>query len=215
MSKRSNPSNDVLPAKRPRKPAGFRLARPRTTSSQPSTLPSPNTSLFITVSQLDDQRGTLRSQNRFLASTQSQSVNPTPEPSTFSSAPQSDIPLDNEIHEETVPPTEQPTIKPKRMRNTTNSVWFIKCYASNYLTIFQHRLTEWIKFRSAFLDEALRHDGLGDFLGQSKCSNCGNTAGVIKCRDCANGGLLKCPECSIASHRSLPLHRVEVSGHAF
>ena len=77
----------------------------------------------------------------------------------------------------------------------------------------QHRLTEWIQFRSAFLDEALRHDGLGDFLGQTKCSNCENAAGTIKCRDCTNGGLLKCHECIVALHRTLPLHRVEVSSH--
>ena len=94
-------------------------------------------------------------------------------------------------------------------------VTFLKLCVYSYLNFFQHRLTEWIKFRSVFLDETLRHDGLGDFFGQSKCSNCGNTAGVIKCRDCASRGLLKCPECSIVLHQSLPLHHIEVSGHAF
>jgi hypothetical protein len=72
-----------------------------------------------------------------------------------------------------------------------------------------------MKFREAFLDEALRHDGLGDFLDQSKCSNCGNAPGIIKCKDCANGVLLKCPECIVALHKTLPLHRVEVSFHIF
>ena len=50
-------------------------------------------------------------------------------------------------------------------------------------------------------------------MGQSKCSNCGNAAGIIKCRDCTNGALLKCHECIVALHRNLPLHRVEVSSH--
>jgi len=94
-------------------------------------------------------------------------------------------------------------------------VIFLKLRASRYLNFFQDRLAEWVKFQSAFLDEALRHDGLSDFLGQTKCSKCGNTAGVIKCRDCASRGLLKCPDCSIALHQNLPLHRVEVSGHVF
>ena len=79
----------------------------------------------------------------------------------------------------------------------------------------QDQLSEWIKFRQEFLDEVLRHDGLGDFLGQNKCSNCGNAAGIIKCKDCANGVLLRCPECIVALHQNLPLHRVEVSGLIF
>lgn len=57
----------------------------------------------------------------------------------------------------------------------------------------------------------MRHDGLGDFLGQTKCSNCENAAGIIKCRDCASGALLKCHDCIVTLHRTLPLHRVEVS----
>lgn len=126
MSKRPNASNDVPSAKRHRKPTGFRLARPRPTSSQPSTLPSSNTSLFVTVNQLDEQRGTLRAQNRLLASTQSQSISPASEPSTSSSsAPQSDTPLDTQIYEDPVPPTEQPAIAPKQKRNTTNAVCYI------------------------------------------------------------------------------------------
>jgi len=78
------------------------------------------------------------------------------------------------------------------------------------LNSHQHRLSEWIEFRAAFLDETLRHDGLGNFFGQSNCSNCENVAGIIKCRDCADGALLKCPECVVALHQNFPLHRVEV-----
>jgi hypothetical protein len=89
-------------------------------------------------------------------------------------------------------------------------VKFTNSCAFNILNFHQHRLSEWIKFRAAFLDEILRHDGLGNFFGRSKCSNCENVAGIIKCRDCADGALLKCPECVIALHQNLPLHRVEV-----
>ncbi|KDR65285.1 hypothetical protein GALMADRAFT_82040 [Galerina marginata CBS 339.88] len=98
-----------------------------------------------------------------------------------------------EIQDGTATSGEQHTDKPRRNRKTTNA----------------HRLTEWLKFRAAFLDETLRHDGLGDFLGQTKCSRCGDAAGIIKCRDCADGALLKCPECAVSSHANHPLHRVE------
>ena len=49
---------------------------------------------------------------------------------------------------------------------------------------FQDQLNEWLKFREAFLDEALRHDGLGDVLGHTSCSTCGKMDGTIKCKDC-------------------------------
>ena len=79
------------------------------------------------------------------------------------------------------------------------------------LTYHQDHLVEWLKFRNTFLDELLRHDGLGDFLGHTKCSNCQKAPGVIKCKDCPSGRMLKCPECIVASYATLPLHRVEVS----
>ena len=92
----------------------------------------------------------------------------------------------------------------------TRYVKYISICAFNNLNFYQHRLSEWIEFRAAFLDETLRHDGLGNFCGQSKCSNCESVAGIIKCRDCADGALLKCPECVVALHQNFPLHRVEV-----
>ncbi|KIJ90576.1 hypothetical protein K443DRAFT_35778, partial [Laccaria amethystina LaAM-08-1] len=71
------------------------------------------------------------------------------------------------------------------------------------------QLNEWLKFRATFLDEVLRHDGLGDFMGQEDCSHCGKARGVIRCQDCSSGKLLKCPECAVTLHQYLPLHRVE------
>ena len=74
----------------------------------------------------------------------------------------------------------------------------------------QDRLKDWLEFRDTFLDELLCHDGLGDFLGQTECSNCKKSAGVIKCKDCPSGRMLKCPDCVVELHQALPLHRVEV-----
>ncbi|KIJ89697.1 hypothetical protein K443DRAFT_117632 [Laccaria amethystina LaAM-08-1] len=83
--------------------------------------------------------------------------------------------------------------KPKRKRHTKNV----------------DRLNEWLNFRATFLDEALRHDGLGDFIGHTMCSSCGKVPGTIKCKDCQTGRMLKCTECVVASHRTLPLHLIE------
>lgn len=61
------------------------------------------------------------------------------------------------------------------------------------------------------MDEVLRHDGLGDFLGQTSCSSCHKHDGIFKCKCCSNGRLLKCLDCTLVTHQTLPLHRVEVS----
>ena len=75
----------------------------------------------------------------------------------------------------------------------------------------QDKLNEWLKFREIFLQETLRHDGLGDFFGLKDCANCGKAPGIYKCNACAKGGMLKCADCIVNLHRALPLHRVEVS----
>jgi len=64
---------------------------------------------------------------------------------------------------------------------------------------------------SHVFDKLLCHDGLGDFLGHTNCSHCGKVPRIIKCKDCLSGRLLKCPECIVILHQSLPLHRVDVS----
>ena len=71
-------------------------------------------------------------------------------------------------------------------------------------------MNEWLKFRTSFLDETLRHDGLGDFLDKTRCSKCGEKDGIIKCKDCSSGRMLKCIKCILSTHEDLPLHRVEV-----
>jgi hypothetical protein len=84
------------------------------------------------------------------------------------------------------------------------------CEKKNYI-MHQDHLKEWLKFREIFLQETLRHDGLGNFFGVTDCSSCGKAPGVYKCMACANGGMLKCADCIVKFHQVLPLHRVEVS----
>ena len=126
MLKRTNSSNEVPPAKRSRRLAGFHLAR-TASASVSSQSSSGSTSLFITVSQSDERCGILRAQNRVLASAHG----PSTSPSSLSLEPHSQLPIDPstaEIQDDPIPQDEpihqeqQQTVKPKRKRNTTNAV---------------------------------------------------------------------------------------------
>ncbi|KAH6886031.1 hypothetical protein BKA70DRAFT_1465400 [Coprinopsis sp. MPI-PUGE-AT-0042] len=73
-----------------------------------------------------------------------------------------------------------------------------------------NKLKDWIPRRQLFLDELLRHDGLGDFLDRQGCSGCSQqTSEFYKCTDCWDGSMLVCLECLLSKHQSLPLHRIE------
>jgi hypothetical protein len=205
MTKRQHSPSAAPRPKRSRKPTRFRVARPPPTNSQQaSSSASSSSSLFVTVSQPDKRRVTLKAQSQLIPSTSGPSIsssisNNTPEPEPFEheSTPQTDI----------EPAPEPLPVKPKRKRKTKNMVCiYLTSCAYWILTSLQDQLNEWLKFRNTFLDETLRHDGLGDFLGHTKCSDCQNAPGVIKCKDCSSGGMLRCPECVVASHLALPLH---------
>ncbi|KAF6741396.1 hypothetical protein DFP72DRAFT_1115848 [Ephemerocybe angulata] len=71
------------------------------------------------------------------------------------------------------------------------------------------KVLEWIPFRQTFLDELLRHDGHGDFLGNDRCSKCDDESQLFKCRDCWDGAQLCCRGCTLAAHSSLPFHHIE------
>jgi hypothetical protein len=125
MSKRSSSLNEVPPAKRSRRPAGFRLARAGPVSAEPSTSSS-STSLFVTVSQPEERRGTLQAENRVLPSTQDSSA-------TSSEVTNAQAAFDRDIeayHDETIQIQEDPllqqTPKAKRKRNMTNAVCVIR-----------------------------------------------------------------------------------------
>jgi hypothetical protein len=219
MSKRANSSENEPRAKRSRLPAGFRLARSVPTGSQPSS--SSNSSLFVTVSANSRRRGALTGESRLIPSTP-QSSEP---PSSSITQPPSDPQPAADDHEEHIgtqveagempPPETEATAKPKRKRYTTNAVRnkfnsSLKCILT-WSWFAQDRLTEWLRFREIFLDEALRHDGLGNFFGHTTCSKCGEHDGIFKCKNCGDGSMLKCLDCTLGIHRTLPLHRVEVN----
>lgn len=76
---------------------------------------------------------------------------------------------------------------------------------------FQTKMEYWrLHDRTVVLDEMLRHDGLGDaFDGLGPCPNCYGRQALFKCNDCSEG-IIRCSACTVSSHRSSPLHRIEV-----
>lgn len=68
----------------------------------------------------------------------------------------------------------------------------------------------WLDVRSAVLDEIISLDGPGDVQADF-CGSClsHKTAPLYRCLECSYGSLL-CGECVVGSHRTLPLHRLEV-----
>ncbi|KDR76041.1 hypothetical protein GALMADRAFT_67759 [Galerina marginata CBS 339.88] len=112
----------------------------------------------------------------------------------------SEVPGANTAPQESATESESPShveesvqVKTKRKRQTKNT----------------DQLREWLQFRKTFLDETVRHNGLADFLGHTKCLECGVYEGVFKCKDCYSGRMLKCQACIVSIHTDLSLHRVE------
>ena len=73
----------------------------------------------------------------------------------------------------------------------------------------QTRMADWLPYRSTMLDEFLRADGLGDATTPGTCINCAKLVGDYRCKDCF-GDAMYCSGCIVASHRHLPLHRIQV-----
>src|ERR1700678_162164 len=114
MSKRPSSADERPLAKRSRRPPrGFRMAWPAPGSSQPSLGSPSNTSLFVTVTRPDEQRGILEVQNRIL------SLVPDP-PTEDISSPSLSSEYDTSLPV-TVEPNTEIQDKPKRKRNTTNA----------------------------------------------------------------------------------------------
>lgn len=71
-------------------------------------------------------------------------------------------------------------------------------------------MEEWLRRRPVFLDESLRHDGLGDaWCGVGLCPDCSTCPAQYRCKDCFEG-IMRCSACIVSFHRNLPLHRVQV-----
>lgn len=214
MSKRAISSSNTNTTKRARKSTGFRVARPPPASTQaPTSTPNSNTSVFVTVRQPNETHGRLEAQTRVLESSVEASEAPSG-PVTGASEPLeigddglSESPLSAGVEV----PEEELSELGQRIRHTRNAVNSSHCLTSLFCTkVPQDHLTEWLKYREIFLDEVLRHDGLGDFMGHTSCSHCEKGPGVFRCRDCAKGSMLKCSDCVLELHEELPLHRIEV-----
>lgn len=79
------------------------------------------------------------------------------------------------------------------------------------LTYRQTKMENWLTgYRLIMLDEILRRDGLGDSETPGICVGCRKLPGKYRCSDCF-GDIMWCSECTVLSHRHLPLHRIQVS----
>ncbi|KAJ7138908.1 hypothetical protein C8R46DRAFT_1234147 [Mycena filopes] len=72
-----------------------------------------------------------------------------------------------------------------------------------------------------FLDELLRHEGLGDDLGNPHCAHCETvfdpanvtSPRIFKCSDC--GEFLQCEGCCLLHHQRTPLHNIQEYNGSF
>jgi hypothetical protein len=71
-------------------------------------------------------------------------------------------------------------------------------------------MESWLNVRPDVLDEIISLDGPGD-VQTDFCGSCLNrdVSPLYRCLECSYG-LLFCRECTVESHRALPLHRLEV-----
>ncbi|KAJ7178324.1 hypothetical protein C8R43DRAFT_871505 [Mycena crocata] len=71
----------------------------------------------------------------------------------------------------------------------------------------------WRPLKGMFLDEVLRHDGLGDDMHDPRCAHCQTpyegvpASRIFKCGDC--GQFLQCKKCLLHHHAHTPLHVVK------
>ena len=109
----------------------------------------------------------------------------------------------------------------RKQRKKNDSVSFPPyLHPSTLLKAIKTKMQSWLDVRPIVLDEMIRLDGPGDAQADF-CSSCltHTTSPVYRCLECSYG-LLFCRECVIKSHRTMPLHRLEVcsfrtSAHLF
>ena len=77
-------------------------------------------------------------------------------------------------------------------------------------------IESFVSFRDTFLDELIRHEGLGQLPQPSICGVCKKSGalGTIKCVDCS-GGIHMCQMCTVELHQRLPTHRIMVRVRIF
>ncbi|RDX40435.1 hypothetical protein OH76DRAFT_1459514 [Lentinus brumalis] len=68
---------------------------------------------------------------------------------------------------------------------------------------------DWLPMRARTLDELLLYEGTpSNYTEGSLCHGCAKKAAAIRCMEC-DGRALYCPDCVVAQHQRLPLHRLE------
>ncbi|KAJ7106119.1 hypothetical protein C8R43DRAFT_906260, partial [Mycena crocata] len=69
----------------------------------------------------------------------------------------------------------------------------------------------WRPLAQRFLDEIMRHEGLGDAIDELACSSCKTAYSPasrrFRCKDC--GTFVQCLSCCVSRHALTPLHRLE------
>ncbi|KAI0038390.1 hypothetical protein FA95DRAFT_1613426 [Auriscalpium vulgare] len=90
---------------------------------------------------------------------------------------------------------------PRKRRRTTTT----RRRKKNRLAL----LTEWLPFRDTYMDELVRHDGRGDFMGVTECTVAAcESPWTSRCLDCFGSPLL-CDHCLCEAHTRQPIHRVQ------
>lgn len=77
------------------------------------------------------------------------------------------------------------------------------------LIMLQTQIEEWLEHRDEFTDELMRHEGLPGSPGPSPCGLCPEPNAIYRCLDCSFRSML-CQDCIVATHRSEPLHSIQV-----
>jgi len=223
MSKRRNDNtlkDDTPAAKRTRKPSGFRVARPPVAENSNSSTSSRSRITTLVRGTNGRLGGKHKHKNRLT------SKNPPnqllqcplnlilqPKPQLLMPAPRTCLNICPKML------SRQPHLMSQWSQNPNEREtmilgyvfwhWLILRLLSTF--ILKSKLQEWLSLRDTTLDEILRHDGLGDYLGHPLCCVCNIQPGLFKCKDCSGGGRLRCQSCVVKVHQDMPLHRIEVS----
>ncbi|KAJ7926723.1 hypothetical protein B0H13DRAFT_2313220 [Mycena leptocephala] len=76
-------------------------------------------------------------------------------------------------------------------------------------------MSQFRPMKAFFVDELLRHEGLGDYLNDPRCALCDtafepdapDSQHLFKCGDC--GEFLQCKSCCLETHKRTPLHTIQ------
>lgn len=106
----------------------------------------------------------------------------------------------------------QVTMKAKRNEKSVSPKGYDICHPLTLRLLLQDfPLSAWIPFRDEYLDEMLRLEGRGGSQRSAMCFLCRTEANPeFRCAEGCCGGGMTCRECTLSSHKRLPLHWIEV-----